>query len=197
MDRSKSQTGGIAERIVANELEYLGFRVSDLNKEGNSANADLIAVKDGKPWQIQVKGAANSAEDEWWFQYGYCGEEILKDRSKTMFNRHPGFYRADVVVLAAMKSPNDYPCVVLPWEKAEEAAQLNLDREYRTTRRDGAAKKPGMVSVDFCIPRGASEDKKASHEKEQQIIKDHLGKWDIFSDVCASAASAGAPGSES
>lgn len=54
----KSNVGGIAERIVANELEYRGFRVSDLNKEGVSANADLLAVKGGKGWQIQVKGAS-------------------------------------------------------------------------------------------------------------------------------------------
>ena len=34
----KSNVGRITERIVANELEYRGFRVSDLNKEGGSAN---------------------------------------------------------------------------------------------------------------------------------------------------------------
>ena len=30
---NKSNVGRIAERIVSNELEYRGFRVSDLNKE--------------------------------------------------------------------------------------------------------------------------------------------------------------------
>jgi hypothetical protein len=35
----------IAERIVCNELESRGFRISDLNKKGTSANADLPAAK--------------------------------------------------------------------------------------------------------------------------------------------------------
>jgi hypothetical protein len=47
--------GRISERIVSNELEFRGFRVSDLNKEGTSANADLLAAKDGKTWQIQPR----------------------------------------------------------------------------------------------------------------------------------------------
>jgi hypothetical protein len=61
MDTSinRRNVGRIAERIVANELEFRGFRVGDLNKEGISANADLIAVKDGEPRQTQVKGASN------------------------------------------------------------------------------------------------------------------------------------------
>jgi hypothetical protein len=34
--------GRIAERIVSNELEARGFRVSDLNSDGAAANADLL-----------------------------------------------------------------------------------------------------------------------------------------------------------
>jgi hypothetical protein len=45
---NKHNVGRIAERIVSNELEYRGFRVSDPNKEGTSANADLLAAKVGK-----------------------------------------------------------------------------------------------------------------------------------------------------
>ena len=44
----KGNVGRIAERIVSNELEFRGFRVSDLNKEGTSANADLLAVQGRK-----------------------------------------------------------------------------------------------------------------------------------------------------
>lgn len=47
----------IAERIVSNEFGFRGFRVSDIKKEGTSANADLLAAKTGKTQQIQVKGA--------------------------------------------------------------------------------------------------------------------------------------------
>jgi HJR/Mrr/RecB family endonuclease len=64
---NRHNVGRIAERIVSNELEYRGFRVSDLNKEGTAANADLLAARDGKTWQIQVKGTSGT-----WFDYGYC-----------------------------------------------------------------------------------------------------------------------------
>jgi hypothetical protein len=67
---NKDNVGRISERIVSNELEFRGFRVSDLNKEGTSANADLLAAKDGKTWQIQVKGATHSPQDNgWWFNW--------------------------------------------------------------------------------------------------------------------------------
>ena len=43
-----------------------------------------------------------------------------------MFNRIASFYKADFVVLVAVKSPKEYSCVVLPVETAETAAQINL-----------------------------------------------------------------------
>ena len=133
---NKHNVGRIAERIVANELEFRGFRVSDLNKEGTSANSDLLAAKDGKTLQIQVKGATESPEDNGpWINYGHCNEAIIVDRKQPMFNRCSGFYKADIVVLMSVKSPSEYSCVVLPWDKAEEAARINLDREYRTPRK--------------------------------------------------------------
>ena len=97
----KQNVGRIAERIVANELEFRGFRVSDLNKDGVSANADLLAVKDGKAWQIQVKGASYEADyaNGWWFSYGYCNAEIIENRQLCMFNRSRGYYQAQIVVL--------------------------------------------------------------------------------------------------
>jgi hypothetical protein len=52
--------GRIAERIVANELEVRGFHVSSLNKDGQLANADLLAAGHGKVWQVQVKGARHT-----------------------------------------------------------------------------------------------------------------------------------------
>jgi hypothetical protein len=62
---SRWNVGRIAERIVSNELEFRGFRVSDLNSAGLSANADLLAAGHGKVWQIQVKGATNTEKDRW------------------------------------------------------------------------------------------------------------------------------------
>lgn len=81
--------GRIAERIVANELEARGFRVSDLNKEGTAANADLLAVSTHQTCQIQVKGAANGPNERWWVGWGYFTYEIV-DGSRRIFNRSKG-----------------------------------------------------------------------------------------------------------
>lgn len=56
---TSKNVGRIAERVVANELEARGFRVSDLNKEGTAANSDLLAVSRAQTLQVQVKGSAN------------------------------------------------------------------------------------------------------------------------------------------
>jgi hypothetical protein len=174
---NKHNVGRIAERIVANELEYRGFRVSDLNKEGTSANADLLAVKDGKTWQIQVKGSTE--ENGWWISYGYCDESIISNREKRMFNKSSSFYVARVVVLVSVKSPTAYSCVVLPVKSAEEAAQINLDREYRTPTKHGNPKKPGpvWVSLDY-IPR-TDASRTESFEKEKKILDEYRNKWEI------------------
>jgi hypothetical protein len=101
---TRHNVGRIAERIVSNELEYRGFRVSDLNKEGTSANADLLAARDGQTRQIQVKGATQDYDGEW-FGYGYCNDAIIA-KKEPMFNRHASnFYKAQVVVLFSIKTP--------------------------------------------------------------------------------------------
>ena len=125
--------GRIAERIVTNELEYRGFRVSDLNKEGTSANADLLAAKDGQTWQIQVKGAVQGNDGEW-FGYGFCTVKAIS-REEPIFNKHSSFYKAEIVVLVSAKSPKEYSCLVLPVEIAEKAAQMNLNRKYGPQER--------------------------------------------------------------
>ena len=66
----RRSVGKVAERIVMNELEARGYRVTDLNKDGLSANADLIAAKGGKIWQIQVRGSTNTMGKRWWKQHG-------------------------------------------------------------------------------------------------------------------------------
>ena len=91
----QTNVGRLAERIVANEPEWRGFKVSDLNKDGLSPNADLIAAARGKTWQVQVKGATNSS-DKWWVEYGFCTAEII-DGNAPMFNRRESFYKDGVI----------------------------------------------------------------------------------------------------
>ena len=177
---NKYNVGRISERIVANELEYRGFRVSDLNREGTSANADLLAAKDGKTWQIQVKGATE--ESGFWFGYGHCNEAIIAG-TQSMFNHSSAskFYKAEVVVLVSVKSPTEYSCIVLPVEIAERAAQINLDREYRTPKRSGdGARKPGKVwiSLDW-TSRTADDTRKTSIQNEVSLLKPYRDRWDL------------------
>jgi hypothetical protein len=139
---SKGNVGRIAERIVANELEFRGFRVSDLNSDGTAANADLLAVSPNQTLQVQVKGAAN-VEGPWWVAYGFCTPEIIASPSETMFNRKSTFYKANLIVLVAVRSAKDYCCIVLPVADAERLARLNIKREYWT--KDGKPKKPNRV----------------------------------------------------
>lgn len=176
---NQHNVGRIAERIVSNELEYRGFRVSDLNKEGTSANADLLAAKDGETWQIQVKGATE--DNGWWFNYGYCDKGIIADPRNRMFNRRTSFYKAQIVVLVSVKSPAEYCCVVLPGQTAERVAQLNLDYAFRTLKRDGTSKKPGKVwsALDW-VPKTKDASKKDSMKAEQELLRSHRDKWDLL-----------------
>jgi hypothetical protein len=122
---SRDNVGSIAERIVSNELEYRGYRVSNLNKEGLSANADLLAVKNGMTWQIQVKGSTFS-DCDFWFGYGQANEAMIEGTEPAFNKRSTKFYKAEVVVLVSVKSPSQYQCLVLPVDVAEQAAQINL-----------------------------------------------------------------------
>lgn len=153
---NSKNVGRIAERIVANELEYCGFRVTDLNKEGTSANADLLAARGERTLQIQVKGASQQRTkkgwEHWWVQYGYCTEENIS-KAQRMFNRKTSFYTAQFVILAAVRTPHEYTCVVLPVKVAENLAQLNLDREFRTTTFKGTPHKPHKVWITSITSR--------------------------------------------
>ncbi|HEY4522792.1 MAG TPA: hypothetical protein VJK73_00255 [Candidatus Paceibacterota bacterium] len=160
-----------------NELEARGYRVTDLNKDGLSANADLIAAKGGKIWQIQVRGSTNTMGKRWWIQYGYCTPEIIAGKIK-MFNRHDSFYTAQHVVLVAVRSPSEYRCFVLPVKEAEKAAQLLLDRSYRRRRRNGKKKKPGKMW--FYVEE--SSQKRAHHvnlDKEREILHKWENVWGL------------------
>lgn len=175
----KHNIGKIAERIVANELEARGFRVSDLNKDGLSANADLIAAGHNTIWQIQVKGATNTVKDGpwWWIEYGFCNYDVI-NKHEPMFNRKSSFYKADIIVLVAVRAPHEYCCIVLPVEAAERAAQLNLNRDYRVPTRRGAPKQPHKVWVGL-DPR-PKEKIVPLRDKERQILRSHRDNWEIL-----------------
>jgi hypothetical protein len=164
--------------IVSNELEYRGFRVSDLNKEGTSANADLLAARDGKTWQIQVKGATE--ENGWWFGYGYCTDEVI-ERVEPMFNRSTsGFYKAEIVVMVCVKSPKEYTCLVLPVKVAEKAAQVNLEADFRPLKKDGTPHKAGKMWVSVHYSRKAKDAaKQALYDEECKLLKPYLDNWDL------------------
>ncbi len=178
----RENVGRIAERIVSNALEARGFRVTDLNSDGLSANADLLAAKNKRVWQIQVKGMTNGANHRSWrVQYGYCTAAVVSGR-QSMFNRTSSFYKADVVVLVAVRSATDYCCVVLPVRLAEKAAQLNLKRGYRRRKRDGSKKKPHKV---WRIIDGSKREKDdPTRNNERRILAKHIDGWGVLSRRC-------------
>lgn len=181
----KENVGRIAERIVANELEARGFIVRDLNIEGLAANADLLAVKDGKVWQIQVKGATydeSYGESGWWFGYGFCTEEHIRNSEATFFNRHSRSFRAEIVVLVCVRKPSIYQCVILPVSVAEKAAQLNLGL-FRVKKPDGADHKPGKVWFSFYDTKARTAARQEVLEQEKALLRPHHNRWDFDIDM--------------
>jgi hypothetical protein len=180
----RSTVGRIAERIVANELDGRGFRVTDLNKDGLSANADLLAAGHNNVWQVQVKGATNKPSEPWWIQYGHCTVDIIRNKGVVpMFNRRKSFYCADVVVLVAIRTLTQYRCIVLRAGDAEHAAQCNLDRQYRTLTRQGAEKKPHKVWLPLePTPREHQipVELKKSMQTEREILKNGESNWELL-----------------
>jgi hypothetical protein len=178
---NRHNVGRIAERIVSNELEFRGFRVSDLNKEGTSANADLLAAKDGKTWQIQVKGTTKRKECQ--FSYGYSTEATIAGKGKDegrVFNRATSsFYKAEIIVLVSVKSPKEYSCLVLPEKIAEKAAQINLKR-IRMPKKNGMPKKPGKMWVRLDWKPDATEERKRLIKAEQELLKPYKDRWDLL-----------------
>lgn len=171
--------GKIAERIVMNELESRGYRTTDLNKDGLSANSDILAAKSGKIWQIQVKGATNKPTDKrWWIQYGHCNIKTI-NRKESMFNKKNSFYRAQYAALVAIRSPKIYRIFMLPVAMAERATNLNLNRSYRVRRINSKRdKKPGKVWV---FVEKSIQPRKANLplNKEQKIIQRYENAWNL------------------
>jgi hypothetical protein len=169
-----ARTGRIGERLAANELEERGFSVTSLNKEGNAANADLIATKAGKPWQIQVKTTRVAPDKPWEVYLGYTNQKHVDGQGRELYNQHPdGFYRADFVVLVAFKSLKDYRSIVMPVAIAEKLFQIQLDWYWTTpTRKKGTVKVPSRVWVHL--------DDRAKKVEEREILRQYEDRWDIL-----------------
>lgn len=168
---ARRKSGRIAERIVANELEARGFRVSHLDKDGIAPNVDLVAISGGRPLQIQVKGANNKPTERWWVTHGYCNEQIVIDRKARMFNRHKhAFYKADVVILVAVRSPKEYRCFVLPVDVAERAVQLHLNAGWRR-------KKWKRGPIHLKLDRTKRDQKNNKLDKERKLVLAYEDGW--------------------
>jgi len=175
----KRNVGKIAERIVANELESCGFLVRDLNLEGISANADLLAMRDGQVWQIQVKGSSYEENDRenyngWWFQYGYCTEEHIRDKNAEMFNRVKSPLKADCVAMVCVRSPFEYAYLLMPVKIAEKGAQINLDYGFRPNKEDGKPHRPAKVCISFYEKKSRIERIRDGLKREQELLKPYL-----------------------
>jgi hypothetical protein len=188
---NQNNVGRIAERIVANELEFLGFEVSELNRDKTSANVDLLALSSSRKfWQVQVKGAANKEKEPWWVGYGNCTDAQIADRNQEIFNRSTtSIYKAEIVVLVAVRSPTQYRWIAMPIIEAEKAAQVNLDRDFRTPRQSGKPhpKRPGKVwlQLDHTPKRRTRDTNLASLLdslllKERQIVTPYFDNWKVL-----------------
>ncbi len=196
----KENVGKIAERIVANELEYRGFRVRDLNLEGLAKNVDLLAVKNERLWQIQVKGSSYNPEwrdNSWWFQYGYCTEEHIRNPEAKMFNRTTGAgsFCADVVVLVCVRAPNEYKCIVLPAKIAEDAAKINLDYAFRAKREGKPKYKPNKVYFAYYKTKARTPERQAGIDAELKLVTPYENKWDFDNPAPLSTVSSESVGS--
>ena len=171
MGISQGTVGRIAERIVANEFEARGFRVSDLNKEGVAANADLLAVSTTQTLQVQVKGATNPPKSRWWVGYGHFSAEYIEGETPRWFNRKETFYIANVVVLVAVRSQIEYSCIILPIKVAERAAGL-----HRDNFRERGWWKGGRTHMSLEPPPRAKETEHIKNERKLLArYRDELG----------------------
>jgi len=175
--------GRIVERIVANELESVGYRVIDLNVGGAAGNADLLASRLGQSFQIQVKGAFRKRPGPW-VQYGYCNPLVLSGQ-ESVFNKHKAFYSADIVVLVSFQTLREYDCVVLPVRVAEQAAQINVDRQFRSPLMKGGKRSPNApIWTDLKYLPNTDLTRRASMQSEQDLLSSYWGReaeslWDL------------------
>ena len=181
MEINSKNVGRIAERIAMNELEARGFHIIDLAyMSKTTANVDFIASKNGKSFNVQVKGASNPfgpPRRRWTVGYGQCNEETIEGRS-SFFNAKSDFaLRADVIVLIAVNSPSNYCAVVMPVDEAEKAVQLNMTGFFRQPKRDGGKHAPGRMWSDL-EPSPRARAQNPYKDKERAILRSYQDAWD-------------------
>jgi hypothetical protein len=83
------------------------------------------------------------------------------------------------VGLPATRSPKEYCCLVLPVKIAEQAAQINIERGYRTPKLNGEPKKPGKVWVE--IDRNPKARRSSALlDEERELLNRYRDKWEIL-----------------
>jgi len=154
MKVNSKNVGRIAERIAMNELEVRGFHIIDLAyMSKTSANVDFIASKDGRSFNVQVKGASNpdvSPTNRWWVQYGYCDEAAVNGE-RSIFN-----------------SKSDFA--------------LMADVYYRQLKASGGSRQPGKIWTDL-EPALNPRKHKPTKELERALLKEHWDAWDTLGGV--------------
>jgi hypothetical protein len=105
---------------------------------------------------------------------------ITVAKKKPVFNQVSGFYRAEIVVLVAVRTPTEYCCVVLPVAEAEKAAQINLERDYRTTTLKGTSRQPHIIQVWLDrIPKFKDPARSPLLAQELKILSAYRDKWNL------------------
>lgn len=145
------------------------------------ANVDFIASKDGRAFNVQVKGASNYASSRRAIYYGFCDDDIVAGRARMFNGKADAPLKADVVVFVGLRSPSDYWALVMPVERAEAAADINLDRYYRQPKANGDPRKPHKVWVDLEPSCRARKEANESTERERALLLAHLNAWDLLS----------------
>ena len=186
MQINSRNVGRIAERIAMNELEARGFHIIDLAyMSKTSANVDFIASKGGRSCNVQVKGSANALGTpgaRWMVQYGYCDDDIVQGR-RPLYNGKSDFaLKADAIVLLAVNSPSAYRAIVLPVDKAEEAAQINMTGYFRQPKPGGGKRSP---KITLTLEPAANPRKlDPSKDAERALVKPYEGAWETLGGLC-------------
>lgn len=181
MEVDSKNVGRIAERIAMNELEARGFHIIDLAYTSKTfANVDFIASKGGRSFNVQVKGTSLREKQRPAVQYGYCTKETVAGTIPMFNGKSEAALRADVIVLMGVYSPRRYTAVVLPVDRAEAAAQMNISLYYRATKKDGTARVENKVYVELEGTPRPRVPVPAEKVKERELLLAHLDAWDLL-----------------
>ncbi len=92
-----------------------------------------------------------------------------------MFNRSNSFYKAKWSFWWRYDHQATIAAIVLPMNKADEAAECNLDFNYRGTKPDGQPRKPHMVGCALKSGPKAKKERIDALAKEYEILNKYKG----------------------